>query len=326
MTITGPWHPLSARTAAVERLYEGVPHALADNLRHWIFYACLKPYNAVDRLFLRLHLRYVDEPPPEPEDDESAPVSYLHDRKRAFLAYRTPHKQLLDAVDALLDLMPLRPDPVPSTAPLGQWIRVKVKRMGTDHRRALQRLLDDARSVYQVSGDGRSLVRRADAMATLALGDTIAAAEANPHAGSAAVHLRKAWDTVYALHPDPPYAYSEAIKAVEAAAHAIIEPTNRKATLGTMLRELKRIPSQFVLALPGPNGDGVPTLIDMMQMLWTGQTSRHGNLNKTRDETRAEAQMAVHLAITLVQWFTSGAVSRQPGPRSGQAVPSPSTP
>jgi hypothetical protein len=50
----------------------------------------------------------------------------------------------------------------------------------------------------------------------------------------------------------------------------------------------------------------------MMKLLWQGQTSRHGAQTATRAETLEEVRMAVHLAVTLVQWFATGAVLRVP--------------
>jgi hypothetical protein len=54
----------------------------------------------------------------------------------------------------------------------------------------------------------------------------------------------------------------------------------------------------------------VDVVTDMMGQLWTAQLDRHG----TNDETaplavsQAQAEAAVHLAVTLVHWFQSGAV------------------
>lgn len=47
-----------------------------------------------------------------------------------------------------------------------------------------------------------------------------------------------------------------------------------------------------------------------MRALWQGQTSRHGGQTPTSPETLEAARAAVHLAATIVQWFTSGAVTR----------------
>jgi hypothetical protein len=129
-------------------------------------------------------------------------------------------------------------------------------------------------------------------------------------AGSAADHLATAWAKAYAIRPEPSESYSESIKAVEAAAHALVEPNNTKATLGTMLGHLRSQPDRFCLLLPAP-GVSVTPVIGMMTALWEGQTSRHGGQTATRSETRDEAQAAVHLAVVLVQWFTSGMIQRR---------------
>jgi hypothetical protein len=105
--------------------------------------------------------------------------------------------------------------------------------------------------------------------------------------------------------------YWEAIKAVEAAAHAVLEPDQQKATLGTMRGHLRKNRDRFALAIGGPDGRGdAGPLLECISLLWDGQTSRHGSSRPTRPETLEEAVMAVHLAVMLVQWFTSGAVRR----------------
>jgi hypothetical protein len=112
------------------------------------------------------------------------------------------------------------------------------------------------------------------------------------------------------LHPDPSKAYAEAIKAVEAAAHALVEPNNGKATLGTMIGQLRANVHRFSLVIGKDGGRDAEPLIGCMSVLWEGQTSRHGSSVATRVETLDEATAAVHLAVMLVLWFTSGAVRR----------------
>jgi hypothetical protein len=213
---------------------------------------------------------------------------------------------LLDIVDAILSLG-------------GPWPTEDGWRMHNEppaNKRALAalaELLDIAQSVYCVNAARDGLARRADAAATAAFQQASLSAASAPSAGSSAEHLSNAWSTLHALRPDPSRAYSEAIKAVEAAAHAIVQPNHAKATLGTMLGELKNASHKFSLAIPGPTGSGdVAPLVAMIELLWTGQTSRHGAQTPTRTETREEADMAVHLAVTLVQWFAAGAIIRKP--------------
>ncbi|MFF4866791.1 hypothetical protein ACFY3J_34885 [Streptomyces sp. NPDC001231] len=145
-----------------------------------------------------------------------------------------------------------------------------------------------------------------------AVRQTIVDAAAGPAAGSAADHLAAAWQAAYGRGPDAVRAYSEAIKAVECAAHAVIQPNNAKATLGTMLGEIKNARHKFSAAIPAPAGDPIAPAEAMMRALWEGQTSRHGAQTATVPETLEAARAGVHLAATLVQWFVSGAVIRTP--------------
>ncbi|NNN34420.1 hypothetical protein HLK59_29485 [Streptomyces sp. S3(2020)] len=124
--------------------------------------------------------------------------------------------------------------------------------------------------------------------------------------------MAKAWQCAYGRDPDPSKAYSEAIKAVESVSQALIEPKNSKATLGTMLKVIGHSPQRFATAISATNGEDIVLVADMMRRLWQGQTSRHGSQNPTRLETQQEAEMAVHLAAILVQWFAAGLVSRTP--------------
>jgi hypothetical protein len=239
-----------------------------------------------------------------------------------FLAHQTSVGMLVDVVDALLDLMPVpdvspdfvvNPPPgrtpgLPRDLPRGTW----GSGMWTlELRGELVRLLSDALSVLRVRADGRGLERRAGVAAEAAFEEATGSAEAAVDAGSAAAHLREAWRCVYALHPDPVKGYGEAIKAVEAAAHAVLEPNQQRSTLGTMRGHLRANLNQFSLVIGGPDGRGDSgPLLECISLLWDGQTSRHGSSRPTRPETLEEAVMAVHLAVMLVQWFTSGAARK----------------
>jgi len=213
-----------------------------------------------------------------------------------FLARSSPSNELLDIVDAIL-------------ACGGPW----EGQFRGGHRGELETILSEGSSVWRINDDFSGLTRRVDATSADAATEARRAASALPTAGSAAAQLTEAWNAVHRLHPDPPAAYRDAIRAVESAAHAIIEPNNRSATLGTMLGQLRDHPQLYALAIPGPDGTGsIAPLIGMMELLWRGQTSRHGAQTTTRSETFEEARMAVGLAVTLVQWFTAGAVRRVP--------------
>ncbi|MGW0665151.1 hypothetical protein [Streptodolium elevatio] len=304
------WRPLSARTGAApepaDTLFEGVPRHFEGPVRNW-----LQEFVSDDmagRIHLRLRVASLTSP-------QAWQSRYPDDHTGLFL---------IDAVDAALDmgvtddwvqeehaLHALRNINVPSARSPELWgpgLRDPGSPVGT-----LTRLLDDAGSAYRVREDGRGLEFRVDPTVIEAAATARATAEADADTGSAAEHLAAAWSAAYGLRPDPTRAYSETIKAVEAAAHAVIQPNHAKATLGTMLGELKANKAKFAGAIPdGSNAATVDTAEAMMRTLWEGQTSRHGNRAVTTPETLEAARAGVHLAVALVQWFASQAIVRVP--------------
>lgn len=133
-----------------------------------------------------------------------------------------------------------------------------------------------------------------------------------PRAGD---HLQKAWHSAYGRSPNPSDAYLEAVKAVEAAARPVVIPKDPKATLGTMIRALEQAPMKWEVvlgAMPGP--DQVDVVRLMANLLWKGQTDRHGSDDPAHSvsPTQEQAEAAVHLAVLLVQWFSSGSIRVRP--------------
>ncbi|MFF3068897.1 hypothetical protein [Kitasatospora sp. NPDC057936] len=254
-----------------DSLYEGVPQHLVRPLQRWVgTHFSARDDDDAELLCLRLRIA----------DPGGNPTRVLTAMEGM---------DLLDVVDAILSH--------------------ENEDIGGDYEGKLAGILDEAGSAYRVSSDGWFLERRVDETVRDAV-DLAQASAAAATAGSASEHLRAAWRAVYGRGPDPSYAYSQAIKAVEAAAHAVLEPNNTKATLGTMIAALRTAPQKVTLAIEqNVHGDSVPVL-GMLQLLWQGQTSRHGGQAPTRPETQEAAEMAVHLAATLVQWFTAGAVAR----------------
>ncbi|MFD9565098.1 hypothetical protein [Streptomyces sp. NPDC059994] len=305
--MTDTWLPLSRRGNERTELRPGVPAAAETPLREWINRAARDA--ACERVLIRCNLA---------RDPEDGPHAEVDDAE--FLAWYTTAEELPDVIDALLNLLPtssqrttpgthlLPTQPVPAS--LGGVLLSLDRYVFNIHRGPLQELLDDAQSIYTIRIDGRALVHRVDPTLAASV-EAAAQAAAQPDRGSASQHLRLAHNAAYALHPDAVRAYSEAIKAVEAAAQATLQPNNTRATLGTMLGEWRQIEHKLRSALPGKTGaEGLETARSMMELLWTGQSSRHGGRAPTPEETTEQARMAVDLATSLVRWFSSGAVSR----------------
>lgn len=287
------WQPLPVRENGVPTVFrDDVPPSLARALRDWITMVAKDYPNLVGRVCVRLDLALDYTIDADDYELLSHPVG-------------TDNDDLLFIADALLDLLP-RPDGSDMFDRLKDAPRLIFARM-------LQDSLDDARSVYRVKPDGTGLIRRVHPIAAEALASAVKASVTSPDVGSAASHLQAAGDAVRAFKPDPEKAYGQAIKAVESAAHAVIEPNNTKATLGTMLGILDGNPRAFEVEITGQGRAKGPIapVTAMMRMLWQGQTSRHGSKEPARKETPAEAEMAVQLASVLVLWFTTGKVRRR---------------
>ena len=165
----------------------------------------------------------------------------------------------------------------------------------------LKTLLSNANSAYDVNATWSGLTLRVTPEVKAQVQAVVDAA-----VGSSGDHLRDAWNEAYGRAADPVKSYSESIKAVESAFAPIISPNNTKATLGTIIRDVRVKPSRWKFAIGDGAPGGVDTVLGMMQTLWDGQTSRHGGVATTRTETPAEARAAVHLSATLVQFAVGG--------------------
>ncbi|WP_206309390.1 hypothetical protein [Streptomyces sp. A0642] len=266
--------------------YDGVPDHLLVALQTWVKESLSyegRPKEAARHICLLLRIAPITSNP-------RLGPQYLG-------ALMLSGNDLLDVIDATLAYSTTTP-----TSVVASW-RI----------RELQTLLDNAGSAYRVTDAEDGLEERVDPAVRDAVRHTVADAAAAASSGSAADHLAAAWQAAYGRAPDPQRAYSEAIKAVEAAAHATVQTNNKNATLGTMLGEIGNARHKFKTALSTrPGTDPIAPVEAMMRALWEGQTSRHGGQTVTLSETLEAARAGVHLAAALVQWFASGAVTRTP--------------
>ena len=140
---------------------------------------------------------------------------------------------------------------------------------------------------------------------------TAAAAQAISAKTSASEHLAEAWQAAYGLDGDPSNACFQAIKAVEFAAIPVVTPNNHNATLSNVIGEM-RANGDWIVPLTREKASGhvASTVLAMVEMLWKGQSDRHGSSRPPVPITPEAAQAAVLMATTLVQWFQSGVVQR----------------
>lgn len=179
----------------------------------------------------------------------------------------------------------------------------------------LDAVLRDGHLAWKVAPARDALVRRQDPTVTEAVRRAAESAEANGR-DAASTHLRAAWNAAYGLRADPSAAFREAILAVEAATIPVVVPTQDGATLGHVLGQLKNQGPLYALAIVDKAGISIPvTAVELMiRLLWEGHTDRHEGNNPALPIKLEAAQMAVTLAVALVQLFTTGAIQRRPSP------------
>ena len=292
------WLPLSRRDAPARpgALLEGVPEHLDRPLVEWGIAYLDGHQELLKRVALQLRMS------PEGQDAE-----------HFIAAARSENSsRLLDLLDAAIHLdLSLRweldvrgPTDNRMEASLADWISDYRWEKGgrAEPLERLDEMLADGGSAYEVDWHRRRLVRRVDAV--------VAAAGEMVMANQQSNHLRAAWTAAYGRHPDPDKAYDEAVRAVEAAAIPVLLPNGSRETLGKALAHIRQASHKWQLAIEGRNGGAVDPLVAMIQLLWEGQ-QRHAGAPTSRPQRQDEAEMAVHLATTIVHWFATGGIRRR---------------
>lgn len=280
------WIPLSKRNdpeAAKEydALHEGVPEWLAVPVAEWVFDVFTSMQNTKDfNHWIDVLFGMLRRPMPSGYDRIQSAIAVLSNEAA---------KGDLDVLDAVV------------------WTSA-LSREGWQLRDRLELLLHVHGSAWTIGEDAADhpcLERRVDETVSTA------AKSEMEQAGNASIHLRRAWHRVYGRNPDPGGAYKEAVRAVEAAAKPMITPKDPVATLGKMILAMDAKPEKWIAVLDGHGrGSGVRHVIEMCRALWTSQLDRHGTDDEAvrLDVSPAEAEAAVHLALTLVHWFRTEAV------------------
>jgi hypothetical protein len=206
-------------------------------------------------------------------------------------------EKALDDDDAFLDLLDFLLSDL-DTNPFGNDIK---------HAEELARCLYEAASVWRVvQREDRFCLERVTSPESMAAVD--AAISNGDRAGRL---LASAWNAVHGRDRNASLAYRDAVRAVEAAARPIITPSDAASTLGKMIAALRDAPDKWSFVMDPKSGHPVEMVRTAMSLLWTAQLDRHG----TDDESvplsvsAEEAEAAVHLAVTLVDWCRRGALS-----------------
>lgn len=126
---------------------------------------------------------------------------------------------------------------------------------------------------------------------------------------SAGKHLSKAWNCAFGRIPDYSQAYSEAIKAVEAATTPVLSPKDADATLSKNAQNLwQQSGWHFEIEPTRCDVPGGPIRLLMTGMM-NSQPDRHGK-TQFEEVTKAKAEAAVFTAVFLVQNFNEKLMSR----------------
>jgi hypothetical protein len=132
--------------------------------------------------------------------------------------------------------------------------------------------------------------------------------------GNASGHLGKAWAAAFGREPDPSAAYSETVKAVEAAAIPVVLPNDSLATLGKVVAQMRANPQKYTVVFSrgaspakGTTLSPLEVVIALADLLWSNQTDRHAAADPQPavPVTQAQAELAVNMAVTLVHTFRS---------------------
>ncbi|PWW24910.1 hypothetical protein JD79_04102 [Geodermatophilus normandii] len=265
------WVPLSVRRGLAEPdgPYEGVPDHLRTRLLEWVEETLHPRFAGAEEKVASLVALQLRIPAPERSTRLGAVLNACRDDEDAFL----------DVLDLALAFTQGR----------------------TAEDLELQLLVGG--SVWTVAADHRSLVRR------VSEGEQEAYDRAQSPADEVSDELRTAWAAVYGRNPDPSDAWDHAIKAVELSLWPIVTPDDAKATLGKIIERLGRKPDKFFfrLATSSTKASNIEAVVQLLRLLWPNP-DRHGT-GERRAPTLQEAQNIVQLAVLLVGWVRSDALT-----------------
>lgn len=187
--------------------------------------------------------------------------------------------------------------------------RVRKAMRNNDQREGRQQLLDDGQMIYRVRPDGRGLERR---VSPVAYAQAITAPDAAEQAGFpiAGERLAAAWNSIYALKPDPSGAYRDAIRAVEAVATPFFLPNALAPTVGQVIRHLEDHGTDYEMVIADKTSQpaDVGAVLGMMRLVWEGHRDRHEGGRTSAPVTLESGEAAVPVAVTLVQLLSTGSI------------------
>jgi hypothetical protein len=334
---------------ALPVVWEGVPAPLEPALRGWIWETISIDTDEAEHVMIRLDLvlpgpywqRYEKElaqsearqaeldaawearrakRAAEPKPPGTAYTSSYEPREIApappdpyavFLADDTDTDILWDVVDDLLHALCIEPLP-PGTPPLVVFRKRGATKRTKKITSSLRQLLEESRSVYEISPHQRGLQRRIDAVLAEAVDRAGLGADAAGYP-QARKHLDRAHEKLFAMRPDPSSAYVEVILAIEAVACPIFLPGDQLPTLGRVRGQLKAQAEKYEYVLTDKSGTpgSIDSVIGMISSVWDGHSDRHEGGPLSVPVTQEAAVAAFSVAANLITLFSNGAVRRR---------------
>ncbi len=175
----------------------------------------------------------------------------------------------------------------------------------TNNVRELDNILEQSGSKWKVATNEGTpkLEERVDDSVIVAMDDLAT------QTGDASKYMRLAWNEAFGRNPNPSSAYSNVVKAVEAATWGTVTPNNSRATLGTIIGELKNNPENYKISIKEDSQyKGIKTITQDLSLIWRGQTDRHGTSNPVAP-TQEAAEQAIFSGLSTCQQFTRGLIS-----------------
>lgn len=155
--------------------------------------------------------------------------------------------------------------------------------------------------VVMLDGEARLTLRNTGPVSDVLDGVASFSAPAHRHLSTALTKLSQPGD------PDLVGAYSEAIKAVEAAARPVVTPDDPSATLGKMLKALEVKPEKWAVVL---TAETVEEVAGRIRAIWRTPHERHGTDQPGAPLTVEQTRAAFALALGLVDYFSRRLIHR----------------
>lgn len=285
MTATN-WRPMGQTVEEADALHEGIPRWMERSLWEWIGH---RVYGTT-------------------ASGRSIPVPETVDKFERARKSGNPitEKFAQNGVGALKANWNAKRDVLPFVDFLIRDLSRKGHRVLLDE---LERILVECGSTWKVgTRDGYPGLERRVPLGVQEAADYIMAT-----AGRAGERLSEAWHSTFGVNPNPTLAYTQAVRAVEDATVPVVVPNQKDGTLGHVIGQLRN-DGDWALPLTreDPDAPTSETVVRMAKALWKGHHDRHGgDPSAPKSVSQAEAEAAVLLAVSLVQWFNSGAAARR---------------